>query len=91
MPSALLQSLVVYAVVACCAAYALWTLAPTRIKRFVAKALMARSSTLRGSRRLQALARQDGGCGSACGGCAGSGREQPSDQRPPKIRIVRRH
>ncbi|WHZ12066.1 MAG: hypothetical protein OJF60_002507 [Burkholderiaceae bacterium] len=88
MTSALLQSLLVYLVVACCAAYALWTLSPARLKRFVANALMARSQALRASRRLQALARDEGGCGSACSGCAD--RAQPSGKTPPKVRIVRR-
>lgn len=89
MTSTLLQSLAVYAVVACCAAYAAWTLSPAALKRFIANALMARSRTLRASRRLQALARQDGGCGSGCGGCAGSGQPDRGAVKQPKVRITR--
>ena len=91
MTSTLLQSLAVYAVVACCAAYAAWTLAPAALKRFVAGALLARSSALRASPRLQALARRDGGCGTGCGGCAGAGRtDRRAAKDATKVRIVRR-
>lgn len=90
MTSALLQSLVVYALVTCCAGYAAWTLSPAALKRFVANALMARSRTLRASPRLQALARQDGGCSSGCGGCAGSGRaDRRAVKKTTKVRITR--
>lgn len=88
MTGTLLQSLVVYALVACCAVYAAWVLSPAALKRFVANVLMARSRRLSTSRRLQALARQEGGCGTACSGCADPAR--PSVAKPPKIWIVRR-
>ena len=51
MMGTLLQSLLVYAVVACCTVYAAWTLAPASLKRMVAIALIARSPYLRASRR----------------------------------------
>jgi hypothetical protein len=70
MMGILLQSLLVYVVVACCTVYAAWTLAPASLKRRCATTLMGKSQYLRSSRRWQAWAQQKGGCGSGCSGCS---------------------
>ena len=90
MMGTLLQSLLVYAVVACCTVYAAWTLAPASLKRFVATALMARSPYLRSSRRWQAWAQQKGGCGSGCSGCSSGAAPTATTTKPVKIRFVKR-
>lgn len=81
------EALLVYAVVACCTVYAAWTLAPARLKRFVATALMARSRYLRASRRWQAWAQQKGGCGSGCSGCGSSGGARTASGKTKSVRI----
>jgi hypothetical protein len=80
-----LQSLVVYVVVALCAVYSVWMFLPASLKRRIATALMARSSRLRSSRRLQTLAQKQGGCGSGCDSC---GPAKPV--REHKIQLFRR-
>ena len=85
-----LQALLVYALVACCTVYAAWTLAPAGLKRLVAAALIARSRTLRSSRRWQAWAQQKGGCGSGCSGCGSAATPSAGKTRPVKIRFVKR-
>ena len=90
MMGAVLQSLLVYAVVACCAVYAAWTLAPASLKRLVATALMARSPTLRASRRWQAWAQQKGGCGSGCSGCASGAAPGAAHTKATKIKFIKR-
>ncbi len=85
-----LQALLVYAVVACCAVYAAWTLAPASLKRLVASALMARSHYLRSSRRWQAWAQQKGGCGSGCSGCGSGAAPASGKTKSAKIRFIKR-
>jgi hypothetical protein len=70
MTHKLLEALLVYAVVVLSAAYCLWAFLPARLKRRVAQALMARATRLQASRTLQALAQQQAGCSSGCGGCS---------------------
>lgn len=86
----ILQSLLVYAVVACCAVYAAWTLAPAGLKRLVADALMARSRYLRSSRRWQTWAQQKGGCGSGCSGCGSAAARSANKTKPLQIRFIKR-
>lgn len=69
MMSLLLQSLLVYTVVALCAVYSLWVFLPAGLKRRLATDLMVRSSRLRSWRALQVLAQKQGGCGSGCDSC----------------------
>jgi hypothetical protein len=90
MTSDTLQTLLVYAVVACCALYAAWTVAPASLRRLVATALMARSRYLRASRRWQAWAQQKGGCGSGCSGCGGTVAHSADKTKPVKIRFINR-
>lgn len=90
MTSHALQSLLAYAVVACCAGYTAWTLAPAGLKRLVATALMARSRYLRSSRRWQAWAQQKGGCGSGCSGCASTAAPSANKTKPVQIRFIKR-
>ncbi|MFI5445419.1 DUF6587 family protein [Polaromonas sp. UC242_47] len=80
-----LQSLVVYTVVALCAVYSVWIFLPASLKRRIATALMASSSRLRSSRRLQTLAQKQGGCGSGCDSC---GPAKPVQEH--KIQLFRR-
>ena len=86
----LLQSLLVYAVVACCTVYAAWTLAPASLKRFIATALMSQSQYLRSSRRWQRWAQQKGGCGSGCSGCSSAASHLPDQAKTVKIRFSKR-
>jgi hypothetical protein len=85
MMSIPLQSLVVYVVVALCAVYSVWLFLPASLKRRIATALMARSSRLRSSRRLQALAKKQSGCGSGCDSCSPA-----KPVREQKIQLFRR-
>ena len=85
-----LQALLVYAVVAFCTVYAAWTLAPASFKRLVAAALMARSPTLRSSRRWQAWAQHKDGCGSGCSGCGSAATPTAGKTKPVRIRFVKR-
>ncbi|WP_420821452.1 DUF6587 family protein [Rhodoferax sediminis] len=84
-----LQSLLVYAVVACCTVYAAWTLAPASLKRRFATALMAMSPHLRSSRRLQGWAQQKGGCGSGCSGCSSGAAPTAATTKPVRIRFIK--
>lgn len=90
MMDTILQSLVVYAVVACCTVYAAWALAPSSLKRRFATTLMARSPSLRTSRRWQGWAQQKGGCGSGCSGCSSGAAPTAAKIKPVRIRLVKR-
>ena len=90
MMGTLLQSLLVYAVVACCTVYAAWTLAPASLKRMVATALMARSPYLRSSRRWQAWAQQKGGCGSGCSGGRSGPARTAANEKTVKVKFIKR-
>jgi len=61
------QLIVVALVVAACAIYAAWTLAPRALRRRVAGALLGRGWPARIEQFLQRHARADDGCG--CDGC----------------------
>ncbi|MGH8819662.1 MAG: DUF6587 family protein [Rhodoferax sp.] len=89
MHSSTWQALLVYVVVACCAVYAAWTLAPASLKRLVVTALMARSKYLRSSRRWQAWAQQKGGCGTGCSGCSGGAARTPAE-KTVKVKFIKR-
>ncbi|MEO8022540.1 DUF6587 family protein [Polaromonas sp.] len=87
----LLQSLLVYAVVALCTAYSLWRLMPAGIKRHAAAALMSRFPRLQASARLQALVQQPSGCGSGCGSCSSNAFKPAPVAQEHKIQLFRRH
>jgi len=86
----LLQALLVYAVVALCAAYSLWRLMPAGLKRHAAAALMSRFPRLQTSARLQVLAQQPTGCGSGCNSCSSNPAKPASAPLEHKIELFRR-
>ncbi|MDI1341685.1 DUF6587 family protein [Polaromonas sp.] len=90
MTAALLQTLLVYAVVALCTAYSLWRLLPAALKRRAAATLMSRFPRLQASARLQALARQPSGCGSGCGSCGSIASRPAPALQEHKIELFRR-
>lgn len=90
MTATLLQSLLVYAVVALCTAYSLWRLLPAALKRRAAAALMSRFPRLQASARLQTLARQPSGCGSGCGSCDSNASRPAPALQEHKIGVFRR-
>lgn len=73
MTHRLIEALLVYALVALCAAYCLWVFLPAGLKQRAAAWLMTRFTGLRDARALQTLTRQQGGCSSGCGGCSKGG------------------
>ncbi|MDI1238417.1 MAG: hypothetical protein PSV26_13120 [Polaromonas sp.] len=90
MTAALLQTLLVYAVVALCTAYSLWRLLPAALKRHGAAALMSRFPRLQASARLRALMQQPSGCGSGCGSCSSNASRAAPVAQEHKIQLVRR-
>jgi hypothetical protein len=77
------QAIVVAVVVAACAVYAAWTLAPRAARRAVASALLKRTWPAPVTRVLERHARADSGCG--CDGCDGPEKRapEPSDGTRP--------
>ena len=70
MTHQLIEALLVYTLVALCAAYCLWAFLPASLKRRAAAWLMTRFKGLQDSRTLRALAQQQAGCSSGCGSCS---------------------
>jgi hypothetical protein len=70
------QAIVVAVVVAACALYAAWTLAPRAARRALANALLKRTWPAPVMRVLERHARADGGC--ACDGCDGAEKRAPA-------------
>ncbi len=83
-----LQDLVVYVVVALCAAYCVWLFMPAALKRLAAQALLSRFPRLGASRRLRSAARAKSNCGSACSGCA-SASPSPASGQQHKVHWVK--
>lgn len=90
MTHQLIEALLVYALVALCAAYCLWIFLPAGLKRRAAAWLMTRFTGLRDSRALQALARQQGGCSSGCSGCSKGGIKPIRRVGEHPIKLVKR-
>lgn len=86
--STLLEALVVYTVVAFCAAYSVWMFLPARVKRRAARALLAKFTRLQNSPALQAAAQQPSSCGTGCGTCSSNQAAAPG--QPVQEHKVRR-
>jgi hypothetical protein len=67
------QDLVVALLVVGCFVYALWSLAPKALRRWLANALLKLPLPALLQQGVQSAAQQQGGCG-GCGGCAPSAR-----------------
>jgi len=84
------QVVLVSLVVAACAAYAVWTLAPRAVRRRVAGALLGRAWPERIERLLQRHARTEDGC--ACDGCdAAEAKVQAKARAPGAARPITFH
>ena len=82
------EALVVYAVVALCAAYCVWVFMPAGIKRRAATALLRRIPRLGSSRKLQAMTKEPGGCGSGCGNCGSAAGATRPPTREHKVHWI---
>ena len=69
--------------VALCAVYAAWTLAPAALRRALVRRLLTLPLPSAWRQRLATAARTPGGCAAGCGGCS-----QPAAAQP--ITVVRR-